>query len=107
MLSAREVVEIVLDVRALGDHEAHLAEDRGDLLGHLADRVDAAVGLRAHRQGDVDPLGEQAMVEVGGFQLGLARCDRLGDRPLELVVARADRTPGLGLDVCRGSWSGW
>ena len=66
-----EVVEVVLDVRALGHGEAHLAEDRDDLLGDLADRVDAAVGARPHRQSDVLPLGEQLGVERRRLELAL------------------------------------
>jgi hypothetical protein len=36
--------------------KAHVGEDRGDLVDHLADRMDAAAlgGRLAHRQGDVD-----------------------------------------------------
>ena len=38
-----EIVPVVLDVRAFGHGEAHVGEDRDDLLGGLADRVDAAL----------------------------------------------------------------
>ena len=51
-----EIVEIVLDVGPFGDGEAHLAEDRDELVDGLADRMDAALGLGPHRQRDVDPL---------------------------------------------------
>ena len=37
-----EIVEVGLDVGAFGDREAHIGEDLGDLVDHLADRVDAA-----------------------------------------------------------------
>ena len=40
-----EVVEIVLDVRALGDAEAHGTEDGDDLVDGLADGMEAALGL--------------------------------------------------------------
>ena len=46
-----EVVQVVLDVRALGDGEAHVAEDRDDLLDGLADRMDAALGARPRPAG--------------------------------------------------------
>ena len=42
-----EVVPVVLDVRTLGPGEAHLAEDRDELVHHLADRMQRALGLRA------------------------------------------------------------
>ena len=41
-----EIVEVVLDVRAFGHGEAHLAEDRDHLVDGLADRMDAALGSR-------------------------------------------------------------
>ena len=46
-----------------GDREAHIGEDRGELVDHLADRMDAP-GLRralAHRQRDVDAFGVEAL----------------------------------------------
>ena len=36
-----EVVVVGLDVRTFGDREAHVGEDRGQLVDHLADRMDA------------------------------------------------------------------
>ena len=44
-----EVEVVGLDVRPLGDGKAHVAEDLGDLVEHLADRMDAAVLQRAER----------------------------------------------------------
>ena len=44
-----EVVVVGLDVRTFGDREAHVGEDRGELVDHLADRVDAAGFRRASR----------------------------------------------------------
>ncbi len=70
-------MEVVLDVRAFGDGEAHLAEDRDDLVDGLADRMDAALALGPHRQGHVEPLGGEARVEGRGLKLGLARVERL------------------------------
>ena len=93
-----EVVEVVLDVRALGDREAHLAEDRDDLLGDLADRVNAPVGARPYRQGDVLSLGQQLGVERHRLERGLARRDGVGHRLLELIVALAGRAPRLRLE---------
>ena len=42
-----EVVPVVLDVGTVGPGEAHLAEDGGELVHHLADRMQGALGLRA------------------------------------------------------------
>ncbi len=53
-----EIVVVGFDVRAFGDREAHVGEDRGDFVEHLADRVDAP-GLdarAAHRQRHVERL---------------------------------------------------
>ena len=58
-----EIVPVVLDVRAFGDREAHVGEDRHDLLGGLADRVDPPLLPLARRQGDVDPLRLELGVE--------------------------------------------
>ena len=41
-----EIVEVGLDVGTLGDREAHIGEDLGDLVGDLAHRMDAALGER-------------------------------------------------------------
>ena len=46
-----EVVEVVLDVRPLGDAEAHLAEDGDDLVDGLADGMEAALALPAAAAG--------------------------------------------------------
>ena len=43
----REIVIVGLDIRTFGDREAHVGEDRGDLVDDLADRMDtAALGRR-------------------------------------------------------------
>ena len=45
-----EIVEVGLDVGALGDRETHIGEDLGDLVGDLADRDGCGprrAGLRA------------------------------------------------------------
>ena len=65
-----EIVVVGLDVRAFGDGEAQIGEDRGDLVPDLAERMNAALGLGAgvHRQGDVgalgfEPLGERSVLK--------------------------------------------
>ena len=84
-------VEIVgLDVGTFGDREAHVGEDRGQLVDHLADRMDAALLRRrlAHRQRDVDGLGVEARVERGVLERVAARGERLRDLVLEAVDQR-------------------
>ena len=73
-----------------GDREAHVGEDRGQFVDHLADRMDAArFGRRlAHRQRDVDGLGVEAGVERRVLERVPARRERLGDTILEAVDAR-------------------
>jgi hypothetical protein len=70
-----EIVVVGLDVRPFGDGEAHVAEDRGDLVDHLADRMDAArsAGDWAHRQRHVERLGGEARSDCGVLQLVLRR----------------------------------
>ena len=65
-----EIVIVGLDVRPFGDGEAEIAEDRGDLVDDLADRVDAAaLGRRlAHRQRDIDRLGGEPRGDRGVAQ---------------------------------------
>ena len=84
-----EIVEVVLDMRTLGDREAEIAPDLHDLLPHLAHRMDGALRLRAHRQGDVDLLGGEARFERRLLKRRLARGDRLGDLVLEQIERRA------------------
>ena len=71
-------VEIVgLDVRPFGDRKAHVGEDGGQFVDHLAHRMDApglGRGL-AHRQGDVDGLGVQPRIERRGLQRVAPRRD--------------------------------
>ena len=83
----REVEIVRLDVRPLGDREAHIGEDRRQLVDHLADRVDAAAGLGPllDRQGDVDALGGEAALEGGlgeRLPLGAIAAWTLSRRPL-------------------------
>jgi hypothetical protein len=99
-------VEIVgLDVGAFRDREAHVGEDRGQLVDHLADRMDAALIRRrlAHRQRDVDGLGVEARVERGVLERVAARGERRRDfilepvdqRPLHAALARRYRAKRL------------
>jgi hypothetical protein len=58
-----EIVPVVLDVRAFGDREAHVGEDRDDLLGDLRDRVDPSLRPLAGGQGDIGTLAGEPRLE--------------------------------------------
>ena len=61
-----EIVEVVLDIGAERDREAHRSEDFGDLLDHLGDRMQGALRIRRGGQGDVHPLsGEPGFQRCG------------------------------------------
>ena len=93
-----EIVVVGLDVRPFGDGEAHVGEDRGQFVGHLRDRMDAAdLGRRfAHRQGDVDALG----VEAGFQRRVLERLAAGGERRVDAILQPVDQRP-LGLALFR------
>ena len=82
-----EVVVVGLDVGTFRDGKAHVGEDGGELVGHLADRMHAAgLGRRlAHRQRDVDGFDGQPRVERGGAKRVLGGSDRGGDAFLQAV----------------------
>ena len=91
-----EIVEVGLDVRTFGDRKAHIGEDLGDLVGHLADGMDAPLGKRAfaHRKRDIGVLcgelpGRRGLGEL--LPLGL---ERLADACLQAVD---DLAVGLAL----------
>ncbi|EGE58936.1 hypothetical protein RHECNPAF_253009 [Rhizobium etli CNPAF512] len=86
-----EIVIIGLDIGTLGDREAHVGEDRGDLIDDLADRMDAAaLGRRgAHRQADIDRFGLQPRIDRRHFQHRLA----FGDGIRHGILQGVDRSP--------------
>ncbi len=92
-----EIVPVGLDLRALGHGEAHVGEDRDDLLGHLADRVQRALAAGPRWRGHVDPFARQPGVERRGGQ-GVALG---GDRLAKLVLQRVQRGAG-GLALLGG-----
>ena len=65
----REVMPIVLDVRAFGDAELHFPQDRHHLVDGLADGMNAALAFGPDGKGDVDPFPGQP-----GVQFGIGRC---------------------------------
>ena len=68
-----EVVIVGLDIGTFGDGKAHVGEDSGQFVGHLADRMHATgFGRRlAHRQGDVDGFGVETGIERGAASASL------------------------------------
>ena len=74
-----EIVEVVFDVGAFGDGEALGGEDGDDFVHHLADRMDSAQRLGAHRQRHVDPLGGELGFQIAGGDGCLSRIDGGGD----------------------------
>src|SRR5690606_39805916 len=56
-------ISVVLDVRALGDGEAHLGEDGDHLVHHLQGRVHRALAARRGGQAEVEALGGEAGVQ--------------------------------------------
>ena len=72
MLSAVKLWKSSSICGPFGDGEAHLAEDRDDLVDGLADRMDAAIGLGAHRQGHVDALAGEPLTRAPRPRAGAA-----------------------------------
>ena len=72
-----EVVPVVLDLRTGGDRKAQIGEDLGQLVHHLADRMDAALRGRFGRKRHVEGLGSQPALQLGFLEGGLSRSDRL------------------------------
>ena len=98
-----EGVEVVVDelgLRALHDAEAEAEEDVLDLAPGGGEQVDAA-GLDGGRAGkrDVDHVGGEPGVELGGLELGRARLDRRLERLARLVGGAADGAALLGREL--------
>src|SRR5260370_25093433 len=86
-----EMVELVLDVRAFRAGEAHLAEDGDDLVDGLAQRMDAALGLGAHRERHVDALPRELLAQ----RLVLEPARGVADRRLDVVLEQIERGAAL------------
>jgi hypothetical protein len=84
-IQGREVMEVVLDIGAFRQAEAHLGEDGDHLVEHLHGRVHPAAALGRRRQRQVDPLRGEFDVELDGLQRGLARGDGRGDPVAQAV----------------------
>ena len=90
-----KIVAVGLDVRTFRHREAHVGEDRGQLVDHLADRMHAADFIRglAYWQCDIDGFGIQSRVECRAFERFPALGDGGGDAVLEIVDRRAFGAP--------------
>ena len=93
-----EVVVVGLDVRALGDGKAHVAEDLGHLVEHLADGMDASVlqGAEAHGQRDVGLLAGETGRERPRSSSALRASSASLTRALSAIDRLAERLALLG-----------
>ena len=93
-----EVVVVGLDIRPLGDGEPHVAENLGNLVEHLAHRMNSPIlqWADAHRQRDVGLLGCETHRERPALQLGLALLQRVADPGFEAVDRLSEGLALLG-----------
>ena len=95
----REVVEVVLDVRALGDQETELAQDGRHFIQRPRNRMAPAGRLPARRQRDVRPLGGEpgfkGRVLQGGLAFAQRACQALLDR-VQMLARGAPLVPRQG-----------
>ena len=75
-----EIIPLGLDLGPLGDGEAEVRENLGELIHHLAHRVDAALRGLGRGKRQVELLGREPPIELGIFERGLAAGQRIGDR---------------------------
>ena len=82
-----EIVEVGLDVGALGDREAQIGEDLADLVHHLTHGMDAPFLERAfaHRQSDVGALGCEPLGKRRRRERAALCLQRLTDSVLEPI----------------------
>ncbi len=79
-----EIVIVKFDIRAFANGKTQIGKDRGDLVHHLADRVDRAAGLWPRRKRHVDTLARQPRIQrvigQGCFAFGNGICHRVTQR---------------------------
>src|SRR6516165_4723795 len=82
-----EIVVVSLDVGPLGDRKTHVGKNGCQLIDDLTDRMNAPELRRwlAHRQGHVQRLGVESLIERQLLQRLLACGDRRGDAVLKTV----------------------
>ena len=97
-----EVVPVVLDLGAIDALVAEPREDRRDALQRPGDRMDAAALAIAAGQRNVDRLGGKPAVELGLFQHGPARRQRVDEALLYAVHFGAACLALLGRQGAQG-----
>jgi len=83
-----EIVVVILDVRTLGDGEAKIGEDRGDLVEHLRNRMNATLRFGPGRQRDVDRLVAEARIQSRIAEFDFACGDGVRDFIAQAVEQR-------------------
>src|SRR5437879_1933058 len=89
---------LVLDFRAVGDHEADFAEAANDIFGYLSQRVELAQNSAAAWQSKIDRFfGERgfefefaAALGKRGFQFGFGKIDSFASSRLFFLRQRAE-----------------
>gem|GEM_PF-2715262 len=97
-----EVVEVVLDVGALGQREAHFGEDGDHLVHDLHGRMHAPLAARRGGKGEIQASSGEARVEIGRFQHRPAFGERRGDAVPQSVDRRALLPTRLGRHRAQG-----
>ena len=95
-----EVVEVVLDLRTVGDGEAQRGEQRLDALQRARQRMQAARAGAAAGQRDVERLGGELRGELRVGERLAARVERRFEPRLRLVDPRAGLAPRVGRERC-------
>ncbi len=99
-VEAAEVVEVVLDLGALGDGEAHGDEDVDEVVLRLPQGVQVAAGAAPSGQGDVEALLRDRTLESGVGEGVALRIDRAPPRRRARCwrahPSRAAPPPGAG-----------
>ena len=72
-----KIMPIILNLWPFGDGKAHIGENLGKLVHHLADRVDRPLWESWRRQRHIKPLGRKARVKGGTFKRSLFGSDGL------------------------------
>jgi hypothetical protein len=104
MVERREVVVLVVDLRALEHGEAEPDEDVLHLAPDLRDEVQPAGRLRrVARQRDVDPVLREAPVELRRLELGGALREHALERDAHLVGGLADGAALLRRQLADGA----
>ncbi len=88
-----EIIPVGLDMRPLGDREAHVAEDLDHLLPDLGDGVDRAHRLGPGGKRHVHRLGQEPRLKIGIAKRNAARLDLSGDPVLQRVQGGAGGFP--------------